>query len=377
METYFASPERKDLQEITADFEFLNKHSTLREVLEVMQTIVLILNEDRQIIYCNSTSFELLGLDGCQAILGLRPGEALNCVHSADVEAGCGSGAFCHTCGAVNAILDLENTNTATRECRITTVNDGIESSLDLNVTASKVALAGKNVIMFSVQDISDTKRRNVLENIFFHDLLNTVSILQNSVELLSLSSDDTIKEEVTKLLPSVINRLTDEIQGQKQLMQAEGKILTTNIKYVSIGHFLTDLLEFYKCLDIGANKYIQIDEDLPPTVLPTDPTILGRIVGNMLKNALEATATGETINIGCSDGGEYLHFWVQNPQVMDTETQLQVFQRSFSTRGINRGTGTYSMKLLAEQYLQGKVWFVSNEEEGTIFTVGVPKIRK
>jgi signal transduction histidine kinase len=44
------------------------------------------------------------------------------------------------------------------------------------------------------------------------------------------------------------------------------------------------------------------------------------------------------------------------------------VFQRSFSTKGTGRGLGTYSIKLLTERYLGGRVWFESAEGHGTTF---------
>ncbi|MCP4426270.1 MAG: ATP-binding protein, partial [Chloroflexi bacterium] len=52
----------------------------------------------------------------------------------------------------------------------------------------------------------------------------------------------------------------------------------------------------------------------------------------------------------------------------MPRDVQLQVFQRSFSTKGSGRGLGTYSMKLLSERYLDGRVSFQSSLAEGTIF---------
>ena len=54
-------------------------------------------------------------------------------------------------------------------------------------------------------------------------------------------------------------------------------------------------------------------------------------------------------------------------------EVQLQVFQRSFSTKGENRGLGTYSIRLLTERYLKGQVSFTSSPETGTIFTAAYP----
>ena len=52
---------------------------------------------------------------------------------------------------------------------------------------------------------------------------------------------------------------------------------------------------------------------------------------------------------------------------------QGQVFRRYFSTKGRDRGLGTYGMKLLAEQYLGGRVGFTTDAEQGTRFTVTLP----
>lgn len=55
-------------------------------------------------------------------------------------------------------------------------------------------------------------------------------------------------------------------------------------------------------------------------------------------------------------------------------EVQAQVFQRSFSTKGNDRGLGTYSMKLFGENYLKGKVYFQSDADKGTTFFLALPK---
>jgi signal transduction histidine kinase len=67
------------------------------------------------------------------------------------------------------------------------------------------------------------------------------------------------------------------------------------------------------------------------------------------------------------------VQFSVRNPGVIPPEVQLQLFQRSFSTKGANRGLGTYSVKLLTERYLGGRVWLNSNPDDGTVFHVWYP----
>ena len=75
-----------------------------------------------------------------------------------------------------------------------------------------------------------------------------------------------------------------------------------------------------------------------------------------MLKNALEATSPSGTVTLACIETNDAVTFLVSNPEVMPQEVQLQIFQRSFSTKGeAGRGIGTYSMKLFGERYLGGR----------------------
>jgi sensor histidine kinase regulating citrate/malate metabolism len=110
-------------------------------------------------------------------------------------------------------------------------------------------------------------------------------------------------------------------------------------------------------------------------TEILSDGVIIRRIVGNMLKNALEAIHPGDAVTLSCHEQGGRLLFTVHNPGVMAPHVQLQLFRRSFSTRGESgRGLGTYSMKLFGERYLKGEVTFESNAETGTLFILSLPK---
>ena len=104
--------------------------------------------------------------------------------------------------------------------------------------------------------------------------------------------------------------------------------------------------------------------------------------IGTQDASALDARFTdsdkGQTVTVDCLDQGQEVVFAVHNPAVIPEEVQLQIFQRSFSTKGQpGRGVGTYSMKLLGEQYLGGKVNFVSRPPQGTTFTLALPKARR
>jgi signal transduction histidine kinase len=123
-----------------------------------------------------------------------------------------------------------------------------------------------------------------------------------------------------------------------------------------------------------AVDRAVDLD-DVWDGLVVTDRQLLLRVLGNMLKNALEATPAGGAVSIACAEHGDEVLFSVHNEQVMPDDVQLQVFQRSFTTKGQpGRGVGTYSMKLFGERYLGGRVSFVSRAPEGTTFTLVLPK---
>ena len=60
--------------------------------------------------------------------------------------------------------------------------------------------------------------------------------------------------------------------------------------------------------------------------------------------------------------------FAVHNDAVIPAKQQQRIFIYGNSSKGEGRGLGTYSMKLIGETYLHGRVWFKSEEGFGTEF---------
>ena len=68
----------------------------LNNLLDMVPDIVMILNSQRQIIYCNISLLNFLGYGSQGEVIGKRPGEVLNCIHAFENEYGCGSTEFCN-----------------------------------------------------------------------------------------------------------------------------------------------------------------------------------------------------------------------------------------------------------------------------------------
>ncbi len=78
-------------------------------------------------------------------------------------------------------------------------------------------------------------------------------------------------------------------------------------------------------------------------------------------------------VRVGGRVADEGAEFWVHSEPMIPRAAQLQVFQRSFTTKGPGRGLGTYSARLFTEQYLGGRISFTTSEEEGTTFRTVFP----
>ncbi len=375
--TWCAPPERATPAEVAAAREAFLSDPTAGTMLEGMVGPAMVLNQQRQIVAANQQLVSLTGAAADTDLVGSRPGEAVECVHAKDGPGGCGTGPVCRACGALRTILEtLENRVGAAGECRISVLGEVDGGALDLFAKAAMVELHGHALVVMSCQDISAEKRRRVLERVFFHDLLNTAGGLQGLAEVLAEGADPAFEQQCKLQLRRLAEQIVDEITGQRQLLIAESGDLPVHAEDVSLADVLLDIVSAYRHHDVANGRSLVLGQ-VAARAIRTDVTLLRRVLGNLVKNALEATPKGGTVSVEASDlGADRVEFRVHNPAVIPEEHQRVIFQRSFSTKdGIGRGIGTYSVKLFTERHLQGDVSFTSAAPAGTTFTVRLPAV--
>ncbi len=372
----FASPERKNDKEIFIENSHIQTLPNITAVLDSLSTIAVILNQQRQILYSNPVLLNLLNINNPADIYGKRPGEVLNCINSNIEPGGCGTSENCRFCGAVNSIIESQMSNTkVSKECRITALQNTGNSSFDFLITSTPFNVNNESFTIMSISDISEQKRKRFLEKIFFHDVINTAGGLNGFIDFLKECDDENESKGLLDDISKLSTRLLDEIVSQRDLASAENGELSVTPDFVELNSYIQDVIKQISFHEVSKEKIISFIPFLQSETILTDKRLLSRILTNMLKNALEATPKGKGISTGINIKANSILFWVQNSLFMPKEIQAQIFQRSFSTKAPNRGLGTYSMKLLVEKYLGGKIYFISNPNEGTTFTIEIPKI--
>ena len=378
--TFFA-PSKRDLREVVfLDYQQISENEYLTAMLNAMPELAAILNEKRQIVFANKSLVGFLNLLDSAEIIGERPGEAINCVNAKNNTGGCGTSENCRYCGAVNAIIESQNSEEKiVRDCRIRTAADTAEEFLDLKVTATPFNYKTKKYTILAIEDVSDQKRRMILERVFFHDILNIAGSIKGFADLLKTTNahehmlEGSDVEEYLDIMGKLSGELLEEILSQRTLLSAEVGDLKTAISAIPSLNLLKDTISYLSINGFSEKKLMVISQDSEDILIHSDVTLLKRVVINMLKNALEASFEDQTVTLKCVKVGESVEISIHNQSVMPKEVQAQIFQRSFSTKGVDRGIGTYSIKLLTERYLMGQVGFHSAPHEGTTFFARIP----
>jgi signal transduction histidine kinase len=374
VDTRFADPSRADPGTLQGQVQcfFTNPFSNL--LLEAAGGYLLVLNPQRQILAANSELLEAMGMQEGDALVGLRPGEALHCVHAEEGPHGCGTSSACAYCGAVLSILAAQAELQVTDgECRVLMRRDGKLAAAEFQIRVTPLEHKGDTFLAMVLLDISDQKRKEAFERLFFHDLANTVQCLEGWGEQLQ-AGPPAPASRASAALVGLVQRLGSQVRHHRMLLQAERGELQLKFQPVLASAILAALENQFQQHELARRRVLAIQVPAADELLFTEPELLQRVLANMILNGLEATQEGARITVWFEPQEGRPAFHVSNPGMMSEASAQQIFHRSYSTKGgYGRGLGTYGMKLLGEDHLGGSVGFRSTAAAGTCFSIVLP----
>ncbi|RYG55973.1 ATP-binding protein, partial [bacterium] len=118
---------------------------------------------------------------------------------------------------------------------------------------------------------------------------------------------------------------------------------------------------------------------DLP--IFPSDPEKLGRLLGNLLGNAIKFAPQAGIVTLGAAFSPDQTHirFWVRDNGV---GIPAEAFERIFEKFGqadnrlgegqTSSGLGLAFCKMIAEAH-GGRIWVESQPGQGSLFTTELP----
>ena len=373
VDTYFAPAKRADTDTLKKEIASVACNPIIHELLNSISGLIAVLDEHRQVVALNDYLLRVLGIEDPGEVLGLRLGEALACVHCNEEPSGCGTTRYCSTCGAAIAITStLAHNKPEERICAVTANRGDGLAEFSLLVKASPLTIEGKQFVLLFLQDITLEELRAALERTFFHDMGNMLTGLLGVSRLLDANGNDSF---LVNVLQQSAQRLYKEMEVQRCLFKNDISELRVAREETTPQQLRDELKNLFDSHSAAIGKTLDLAGELPQVSIRTDVSLALRVMCNMVTNALEATDALGKVKAWFVEGADALTFCVWNDSCIPEEVRYRIFQRSFTTKeGNGRGIGTYSMKLLGEKLLGGKVTFNSCQEQGTVFRFALPK---
>jgi len=374
--TWFLPPDRAPADLLTRQFAVALHSPVVDTLLRNWAGAIAVLNAERQVIAINADYLALLGVDDAAGVLGLRPGEAIGCAHAREnLPGGCGTSRACATCGAALSILAvLEQGGAAERDCCLTLDRGGVRTDVDFRVRAHELELDFERYVLLSLTDVSLDRRRAALERAFFHDLANLVMGVVGACEAMEGASPGEMAAAAADAR-EMGGQIVQELKLQRALASPLPSDYRTAVRTVALDELLATLRKLFQRHPVAAGRRLDVVGDPDGARIETDPSLLLRVVTNMLVNAFEASPAGAVVRLTVELGPERVAFRVWNAGAIPAAVAPRIFQRYFSTKGSDgRGQGTFVMKHFGEQWLRGRVGFTSTPEDGTTFELSIPR---
>ena len=326
------------------------------------------ISTDRRVVFTNDPEQARADEDVLR-ILNVTLGQPIGC-KSMGEDLACGDTPHCKNC-EINEIISSCFVSGQEQEREITLRPQNSLLPQTYRVKASPFELEKGAYLMLSFENITPEKRKRMMERIFHHDVLNKVNNLQHFVFLAQQRMDNT--SEVSRMGSAIVTGLEKIITGQRALSKAEHDELVIHPSEFSIESVFEDLNAFFAFPAYGHIFHNKLSSSVAAHIISSDKELLTTLLIQMVQNAVEASPLSVPIEIGCKEisSGNY-RFWVYNEQYICEEDKKYIFTPSFSTKGINRGLGTYIIKLFGKGYLGGKVGFNSSPAEGTTFFIDI-----
>jgi two-component system OmpR family sensor kinase len=209
------------------------------------------------------------------------------------------------------------------------------------------------------------------------HELRTPITIAQGHLELLGDDPDE--RRETTEIITDELDRMSRYVSDLLLLAKAE-RADFLHLSPVDIAEFLATVLRTITPL---ADRDWQIDRTPPPgRTAIVDQRRLSQAVLNLASNAVDHTATGDTIALGASidDGkGAELRLWVRDTgSGVDPAIVATLFDRhargatSRTVRPEGMGIGLSIVDAIARAH-RGTVDVESEPGAGTRFEITIP----
>lgn len=231
-------------------------------------------------------------------------------------------------------------------------------------------------------QEEMDISRRNLIAWIS-HDLRTPLTSIRAILEALgdNVIDDPATEERYLKTVQNEIRGLSHLIDDLFTVSQMDAGGLTLDCQFNSLGDLISDTIESFS--ELAARQEVTLEGSVPEGIDPVwmDARQLGRVLDNLVSNALRYTSAGRMIAIKAArQGGEVRVDVRDNGEGIHGEDLPRIFDLFYrGEKSRSRGTGGAGLGLaIANGVIEahgGKIWVESHPGTGTCFSFSLPNM--
>ncbi|MBY0467203.1 MAG: response regulator [Burkholderiales bacterium] len=209
------------------------------------------------------------------------------------------------------------------------------------------------------------------------HDLRQPLHSINVLVATLSLRPLDSDTHDIIRLLDSVNQTMTKQLDALLDLSKLDAGIVAPNMSSHRLDAILQDHVQ--ALAPVAATKGVSLVlDDNPALAVLTDDVLLRRVLGNLTNNALKFTPRGGTIRLKLWQEGTHAHLSIADTGIgIPAQDISRVFQEFYQVDNAERdrskglGLGLSIVQRLC-QLMGIRVQLVSTPGEGTIITLSM-----
>jgi len=365
--------------------ESLRRERDLTEaVMDTSVAAIVIVDASGRISFANEPAGDILGADA-DALRG-RAHDEVGTLRALDgTPLARDDGPFRHI---------LETGESLLEERYILEEEDGPRRYISVNGAPLRGSDGSIRQVVFSIDDVTEqvryerdlkaakeeAERADQLKSAFLanisHDVQTPLSSIMNHADLLRREVGEEHQDRID-LIKRSSNRLLDTLESVLDLSKLEAGAVEATPERIDLADELLGTAEIFQPRATGRDITLETDvQDPLPAEL--DPTILHRIIDNLLSNALKFTEPGGTVTLRAHADDEVVEIAVADTGVGIDEAFLPNLFEAFARGGdqnASEGTGLgLAITKRLTDVMGGAIDVESEKGVGTTVTVRLPR---